>query len=436
MKRIQPVNFLLSIFELAVGIILLVSPLRFTSMILLAAGVLCLLAGVSQIILYLRLEPALAAQGRRLSAGLALIGAGAFLIFRREMMVNTFTAMAVFYGMMCIAAGLEKAQWFTDMLRLGAEKWPLPAAGTLLSLVGGLLILLNPFPSENILWRFTGALLVVVSIVDFVSVLSGAGRRKSVSASGMPPRKDPDIQTVYESGSVPQAASSGLVPVRKGIAYPAPGKNNRAAAQRPGSQAAAEQRQTQEKAAPVRLKKSASPQAQPSQVQGRPAQGPAQNPAAQQGRPVQPQGQPGAVQLQKSAPRQNQPGQMQGQQTQGRAAASASQQTRPGQAQGQQTQGRAAASASQQTRPGQPQGQQAQGRAAAPASQQARQGQAQGQQVQGRAAAPASQQARQGQPQTQQTQGRAAASASQQNKSGQSQPASQPKRGFFKKLFH
>lgn len=177
--RFQPGSLILCILELAIGVILLASPLGLTSLILLVAGILFAAGGCLQMILYLRLDPLLASQGRRFSAGLALIGAGLFLIIRRDYVVSASLALSLFYGLLCVAAGLEKAQWCTDLIRLKVGNWIFPAVGALMSLVGGIVILCNPFSSQTALWRFTGILLVVVSLLDFFSVFKGAGRKRT-----------------------------------------------------------------------------------------------------------------------------------------------------------------------------------------------------------------------------------------------------------------
>ena len=70
------------IFELLVGILLLINPVNFTSGIIIALGVLLLPIGIIEIMVYFRLEPLEAAKRQSLTKGLVVILAGLFCIFK------------------------------------------------------------------------------------------------------------------------------------------------------------------------------------------------------------------------------------------------------------------------------------------------------------------------------------------------------------------
>lgn len=163
-------SILMCLFEIIVGILLLVNPLGFTTGIIIACGILLLVLGLVSVVKYFRMDPETAAQTQALAKGLILLAAGWFCAFRSHWFLVTFPVLAVIYGIGILVAGLGKLQWTVDLLRRKRKKWFLAAISAAVSLVCAVVILRNPFTSSTVLWMFTGASLLVEALLDLVTL--------------------------------------------------------------------------------------------------------------------------------------------------------------------------------------------------------------------------------------------------------------------------
>lgn len=172
-------GILLCLFELAVGVLLLIDPLGFTTGIIVATGIGLLIVGLVCIIKYCRTEVKAAAAGQFLLKGLLALTAGAFCAFKSQWFLVTFPAFTILYGVAVLAAGLVKVQLAVDMLRAKNERWFLGLIGAVISIVCAVVILNNPFTTTAVLWRFTGISLIVEAVVDTVMLIISNTKKKA-----------------------------------------------------------------------------------------------------------------------------------------------------------------------------------------------------------------------------------------------------------------
>lgn len=67
------------------------------------------------------------------------------------------------------------------MARLKNNRWPLAADNTVFTLICAIIILCNPFASTEVLWLFTGSVLVGVGILDLiVAILRKKSKREDI----------------------------------------------------------------------------------------------------------------------------------------------------------------------------------------------------------------------------------------------------------------
>lgn len=178
-------GILVCIFELVVGILLLISPVSFTSGIITAFGVVLLIMGLISIIKYFRTDPVEAAHGQILVKGLVALLVGGFCALKSEWFVATFPILTLIYGVAILVSGLGKIQWTVDMLRLKKKNWYLAAISAVVSIACSLVIIANPFSSTAILWMFTGISLIVEAVFDVVALcfdIRGEERKEVVEA--------------------------------------------------------------------------------------------------------------------------------------------------------------------------------------------------------------------------------------------------------------
>lgn len=159
---------LLCLFEVLIGILLLVDPIGFTSAIIVAIGVALAVAGLICVISYFRTDAVEAALKGTLVKGLALLLAGGFCILQPTWFITAFPLLTILYGVAILLAGLGKVQWAVDALRLKTGRWFLPAISAVVSIGCGAVILSDPFETTLILWMFTGISLIAAAVLDVV----------------------------------------------------------------------------------------------------------------------------------------------------------------------------------------------------------------------------------------------------------------------------
>lgn len=172
-------NILVCIFEVIVGILVLIDAVAFTSGIIIACGVVLLFMGLSSIIRYFRMEAEDAAISQQLLKGLVLVVIGLFCALNSHWFLNTFPLLTMIYGTVILIAGLGKVQWTVDMLRMKKARWYLPALSAIVSILCAVIILKNPFKSTTLLWVLTGVSLIIEAMFDVVTLAVG-GRMKEV----------------------------------------------------------------------------------------------------------------------------------------------------------------------------------------------------------------------------------------------------------------
>lgn len=174
-------GILLSLFEIALGILLLIDPIGFTTGIIIIAGVLLLLFGVVEVIKYFRTDAVKAASEQYLTKGLCALGAGVFCVVKTEWFTVAFPAMTFLYGIVVLVTGLSKLQLTVDMLRVKSKKWFLALISAAISIVCAVLILMNPFSSTEVLWMIAGITLIVEALLDVVTWFLGGREQKKAA---------------------------------------------------------------------------------------------------------------------------------------------------------------------------------------------------------------------------------------------------------------
>ena len=167
------VNLIICIAEILIGVLLLIDPVGFTAGVLVVLGIALSVLGITKIVAYFRAAPETAAMEGGLTAGLILTLIGLFCIFQWEWFVATFPILTVIYGVLTLINGINKVQWATDLWRMKQQYWFISMIGAGLTLIFGVLILLNPFASSAFLWSFIAITMIVEAIVDILSFVFG-----------------------------------------------------------------------------------------------------------------------------------------------------------------------------------------------------------------------------------------------------------------------
>lgn len=191
MKKIKKhlTGILLCLFELAVGVLVLIDPMGFTTGIIIAAGIGLLIFGLANVIKYYRTEAKAAAAGQFLLKGLLALTAGCFCVFQSEWFLATFPAFTILLGVAVFAAGLVKIQLSVDMLRAKNKRWFLGLIGAVVSIGCAIVILKVPFAATKTLWMFTGVSLIVEAVVDAVMLIVSNTKKKEKPQQAKAPQE-------------------------------------------------------------------------------------------------------------------------------------------------------------------------------------------------------------------------------------------------------
>ena len=108
-----------------------------------------------------------------------LLGGG-FLALKSKWLIQVIPLLTIVYGIGVLVAGLWKAQWTVDKLRMKKKYWYLMAISAAVSLICSTLILWNPFASTAVLWKFTAIALILEAVFDLIAIIASG---KSVGES-------------------------------------------------------------------------------------------------------------------------------------------------------------------------------------------------------------------------------------------------------------
>lgn len=194
-------GIIICLAQLAVGILLLIDPIGFTTGIITTFGAALMVYGVISIVRYFMTEAHEAATGQYLVKGLAGLLGGAFCAFNSGWFVATFAALTIIYGIFVLFMGLNKLQQTVDMLRAKNKKWFLALIGAAVTLACAAVIIKNPFGTETVLWAFIGISLIVESAYDVITLILSTVVKKEKPAEAVPaaaetsPAEDGEIVT-------------------------------------------------------------------------------------------------------------------------------------------------------------------------------------------------------------------------------------------------
>ena len=184
MKTLQKYlsGMVLSLFEIFVGVLLLIDPFAFTSGIIMVLGAILLFVGIICVFRYFRENAANAVMEQNLFKGLIALTLGGVCVLCNGLIVEISSLLTFVYGAIILITGFSKVQKTVDMLRLKKTKWGFTAISAGLTVLCAALILFNPFGATEWIWRFIGISLIVEALIDAVAVLLG-GKDRPVDAS-------------------------------------------------------------------------------------------------------------------------------------------------------------------------------------------------------------------------------------------------------------
>lgn len=178
---------ILVLFEIVIGILLLVDADGFSRLIFIAVGAFFIVKAVQGIVAYFRMPAEEAAQGQGFAMALVSLVGGAFLAFQSAWIVELFPAGGKIFGAVILLTGFSKTQWSVDQLRLKNPRWYFPAIAAGFAILAGVLIL-SGILADEWLGTFSAIALIIGAILDIVAiVMAFVGKKEAAAASAPQP---------------------------------------------------------------------------------------------------------------------------------------------------------------------------------------------------------------------------------------------------------
>lgn len=166
-------TFKLSWSELSVGIavsvlglVLTLCPGLATSVVFNVIGGIAIAIGAVHLIRYFMLDSAVAVSSNGMFTGMLWLIGGILLIALKGFLLSL---LPFFFGLVLLIGGVGKLQYTLNFKRMGATRWYLELAATVLSIAFGVIILINPFSTALLLMRIIGIALLIEGVQDLIS---------------------------------------------------------------------------------------------------------------------------------------------------------------------------------------------------------------------------------------------------------------------------
>ena len=167
-KKLKWNLILMSILYLALGIFLLMVPGMALNIVCYALGGVVLACAAVQLIRYFAVERGVFQSQLTLISGLVCLGLGAFLIIRSDLVVRI---LPIVFGLFVIFDSLGRIQNALDLRRCEYPSWKGFLLLPVLSVVLGVVLIVNPFGAMETLVMAIGVILIVEGAINLLSAL-------------------------------------------------------------------------------------------------------------------------------------------------------------------------------------------------------------------------------------------------------------------------
>ena len=167
-KKLKWNLILMSILYLALGIFLLMVPGTALNIVCYALGGVVLACAAVQLIRYFVVERGVFQSQLTLISGLVCLGLGAFLIIRSDIVVRI---LPIVFGLFVIFDSLGRIQNALELRRCEYSSWKGFLLLAVLSIVLGIVMILDPFGTMETLVMAIGVILIIEGALNLLSAL-------------------------------------------------------------------------------------------------------------------------------------------------------------------------------------------------------------------------------------------------------------------------
>ena len=167
-KKLKWNLILMSMLYLGLGAFLLLVPGTALNVVCYALGAVVLACAVVQLVRYFAVERGVFQSQLTLVSGLVCLGLGAFLIIRSDIVVRI---LPIVFGLFVIFDSLGRIQNALDLRRCQYSSWKGFLLLALLSIVLGVVMIVDPFGAMETLVMAIGIILIVEGALNLLSAL-------------------------------------------------------------------------------------------------------------------------------------------------------------------------------------------------------------------------------------------------------------------------
>ena len=167
-KKLKWNLVLMSLLYLGLGVFLVMKPGTALNIVCYALGGVVLACAAVQLVLYFAVERGVFQSQLTLVSGIVCLALGAFLIIRSDIVVSI---LPIVFGLFVIFDAIGRVQNALDLRRCGYDSWKGFLLLPVLSVVLGVVMILNPFGTMETLVMAIGIILIIEGAINLLSAL-------------------------------------------------------------------------------------------------------------------------------------------------------------------------------------------------------------------------------------------------------------------------
>jgi uncharacterized membrane protein HdeD (DUF308 family) len=164
LNNVEKKNMLLSILLIALGVLLVVKPDNVVNFIVIAIGAFLMVTAIIDLVFYF-MNAKLGGNFINLSKGIIEFIGSIFLMFRSEAVVSLFP---VVIGLIIIFSSIFKLYVSLSIKSIDSKKWIPNFVLSILCILFGVVIVLNPFETVTSIVRLAGIVLIVSEVFNLI----------------------------------------------------------------------------------------------------------------------------------------------------------------------------------------------------------------------------------------------------------------------------
>ena len=157
----------LSLGYIILGLILLLFPSVSIKIICIALGIAALVIGIIKLVNYFQEKEEIVLLSTGFISGFLLAALGLFFIIKPVVVASI---LPFFIGLLICFNGIVKLQSAFDLHKVGYDKWQIPLLIAILTLILGVILIINPFTGAKLAAMVIGAVLIIDGVTNIATI--------------------------------------------------------------------------------------------------------------------------------------------------------------------------------------------------------------------------------------------------------------------------